>query len=155
MAKNKNQVSFDVQGLKEILTSLKTLDEDIREKTLKKGLRRVSKLIEAKAKALAPKGRIPGKKTISGSFTTSTKKGRTMLFGVVRNKAPHAHLLEYGHWLVKGKFFQKRIRWVDSVPPHGYMRGALSSTSQPAMNEFKTNLEQSLARLARKRARGA
>ena len=78
---------------------------------------KIAKKIAGTAKRLAPRGKTGNLR--KGIVAGKTKKNISMAF--VYSNAPHAHLIEYGHQLVRSG---KKIGHVAAYP---YLRPALSS----------------------------
>lgn len=156
MAIENVKFEVDVTGIKETIGSLSHLPVELRERIQRKALRNTTAAMLATAKTLAPKRRGEGSgKSISTRFAVGTKAKGNKLFAFVRNKAPHAHLMEYGFWLTKGKFFQKKIKFVGSHPPGGFMRAALVRNAEKSVATFKESVQDALRRMQKRAGRGA
>ncbi len=144
--------NLDKGDLDNIIARIRKLEPELQEKIFRKGMGKAGRRMLQTAKNLAPKRRGEGdSKSISSRFALSvrkTKDGR-MIKAFVRNKAPHAHLMEYGFWLTKGKYFQKRIKFIGPHPAQGFMRPALNQNGQVSLDEFKSNSEEALRKLGK------
>jgi HK97 gp10 family phage protein len=64
----------------------------------------------------------------------------------VINSARHAHLVEYGHELVKGGRLGRGGRVVGSVPPHPFFRPAVDQTKSAVQNRAADNVRKIIER---------
>jgi HK97 gp10 family phage protein len=96
------EVTVKVEGADEVAAAL--LDAGLMSQTLAQAMKAAVDLLELKAKQLAPKKRGYG----SPKSIVSRIEGRVLQAGkrgVVRSKAPHSHLVEFGtkaHSLARG-----------------------------------------------------
>lgn len=135
MAKN---FGLKVEGIDAAVSALRLVGDALAPQRIQECLLVGAQLIQARARELAPSGSGVNRK---GEAHTHLKdaifasKGRldpaapSVLAGVSVKRAPHAHLVEYGHVLWRGGVrSQGRGHQVGSVPAHPFLRPALDKS---------------------------
>lgn len=164
-------------GVPELLAALKGLGEVGSRAALQGALKKGAEVTAVEARRLAPRGTEPKTKTrlansikVMANLSRSQKRKR----GARRAEAeifvgptvPHAHLVEFGHVLVKArhegkvglvgrrgkkrKAFVKTKRVIGHVPAHPFMRPAFDSTKERAAREVFKELGAELKKVARR-----
>ncbi|WP_275760835.1 HK97 gp10 family phage protein [Ralstonia pseudosolanacearum] len=122
---------FELNG--DLLGGLDQLADDIEEHVVRSVAHAGALVFYEEARTLAPvyrgtekKGVRPGqlREAIYRAFADQQSTAGQAVYRISWNakKAPHGHLIENGHWLVRkvnGK--KERLRW---VPPHSFIRRA-------------------------------
>lgn len=91
-----NVAEFEVHGLKEVMDKLNSFPLKAAEKIERAAMRKVIKTLEDAAKANTPRGKT-GNLQAGIRVGTRLNKASATLTGFVKNIAPHANLVEYGH----------------------------------------------------------
>lgn len=114
------------------------------EKVRKKYVRRavsfaVSPVLKA-AKKYAPKDSGDLKKSLKRKIKAYSRNATVIgIVGPEKYKAPHAHLVEYGHRLVT-----KDGREIGFVPPHPFMRPAFTQNKETMLRRYRSKLIEGL-----------
>ncbi len=120
-------IQFKIEGVEELVSNLGTLVPEIQNKSGRSAMRYVSLAMAENVRRNAPVGDTGNLKNsiknsvrvFPGAIVAFAKAGTTK--GL---KGNHAHLVEYGHALVKGKYLGRRTL-SQRVPEHPFMRPAL------------------------------
>lgn len=97
-------VYFDLKGVEQLVRRLDKMPEKMRKSIERKALRKGLKEMESVAEGLAPVGppKPENEAKIKDSFQVKTRTKKGQVLGHLKNKAPHAHLQEFGWFLTKG-----------------------------------------------------
>lgn len=133
-----------IVGFKEILKKIesmpKKMAEKLERKALRKSLKELASLVEAKAPV--------DDGELKASIKVQVKKKRGEVVGSVLADSPHAHLVEYGHKLVKGGKLGKGgkvIGFVEPSPtPRGFMRASLDEYGEQLVHNTVKAVEEEL-----------
>jgi hypothetical protein len=138
-------VDFDRGSAKQLMDQLNKLPEELRVSVARRGIRKGLSVMEAHIRARVP--------VETGKLASSIKKTTIVrpwvVTGIIKVKAPHAHLMEFGYWLTKGKHIQRRVKFIQSNPPGGYMRSALTTYARDAVEAYEKTVRDALARVAK------
>lgn len=130
-------VEFEVKGLKElndtILKMMKSVEPDKVEPVLKKGAALIASAVRRNTPVgPAGKNRKPGnlKKAVRVKLLKRERYDQPApaIAAIDRKKAPHAHLVEYGHG------------GPQPAPPHPFFRPAVDATQGPALIQIEQKL---------------
>lgn len=137
-------VSARITGHKELEQALDALGRTAGKRAITAAARRVLKPVVKDAKRMAPRGdggknRKPLHRTIrvATKLNSSQMRGRARADGArvfIGSTDPKAHLVEFGHVLVKGRKGNRRV--IGHVPGHPFLR--------PAWDKHKGDLTQKL-----------
>lgn len=151
---------FDLQGAKELERTLEQLGKTFTRRVLRKALRRAAQPVLAEARRLAPVGDTVGKKklvrtiVIRDKLTRAQKRharrgippGAVTMF--VGSTSPKAHLVEFGHLLVRGTGDDREV--IGHVAAHPFMRPAWERNKGRVLALFRQVLwEEILATIAK------
>jgi len=132
------EFNVEVEGLEETMQSIERMAKSLRPDDVERILRRGAQVIRKEAISRAhrgPTGRL--KKSIRTRKLSRLGFGlqpAPIIVAVDRKKAPHAHLVEYGHALVKnGKV-------VGHVPAYPFWRPALDARLPNAVRTVERGL---------------
>ncbi len=130
--------TVDIQGMDEINKTIQRLAKSLKPDDVEPVLLKGAKIIATEAKSRAKRGPTGNlKKAIR------TKKLKRLGFGnqpaaviaaVDRKKAPHAHLVEFGHALVRNG------RVIGHVPAYPFWRPAVDAKAGEAMSQVERDL---------------
>ena len=135
-------VTFKLEGLKELEGRLKNMPFKLAVRLEKRALKKALDPIYKEAEANLARQTTPKTGNLAKSFLTRNKTFRKFYIKAeLVNYAPHAHLIEYGHWLKKGRIFQRIIRWIGERP---FMRPALDAKAAEALEIFRSETEKAL-----------
>lgn len=135
-------VTLQVTGLKELLGRLQDMPTKLAIALEKKALKKALDPIYKEAEANLARQTSPKTGNLARGFITRTKTFKKFYIKAeLVNYAPHAHLIEYGHWLKKGRYLQRTIRWVEERP---FMRPALEAKAEEAIEIFRSETERLL-----------
>lgn len=121
------KVKIDVQSLKLVVESMRALPFEVAQRieksVMKKALDPV--LQDAIRRAPVGDGMYNGRpaKHLADTLRIRIKKVKGNMYGEVVATAPHAHLVELGHNLVRGPRGGPQ-KWVAWVPPKHFLRSA-------------------------------
>lgn len=131
------QFEFKIEGLQELTKTIqdlsKSLDPDKSEPVILKG----AKVIGAEVRGRAPKGPTGNlKKSVKVKTLKrfSSKQPAPAIVAIDRKKAPHAHLVEYGHALVRGG------KVIGHVPAHPFFRPGIDAKAGEALKQIEAGL---------------
>lgn len=133
-----------IVGFKEILKKLESMPKKMAEKLERKALRASLKDLATMVESKAP----IDDGELKASIKVQVKKKRGELVGSVLADSPHAHLVEYGHKLVKGGRLGKGGRVVGFVQPsptpRGFMRASLDEFGEQFVHNAVKAVEEEL-----------
>lgn len=115
-----NTTSLKITGMAELIDKIRLLPIELQKKIEKTALRKALEPLQRAAIAKTPID--TGELVSSYKISTRTQKGD--LTARLTATAPHAHLIEYGHRMVRGD------RVVGFAPPKPFLRPALDETAQ-------------------------
>lgn len=134
------RVFASVEGAKAVENALEQLGESIGRSVVREAVKEAAKPIAEDAGAMAPRGTEPtgSRKRLADSIVVttrlkrSTRNARFAREGRVKRDVivhvgptvPHAHLVEFGHFLVKGSNRKGNRRVIGFVAAHPFMRPA-------------------------------
>lgn len=124
---------FNVEtDFNEIKIKLEKLPEKVLRNLERRAMRKALKSLKNETQRRAPIGepKSAGEPHIKDNITTSVSAKRGLVIGKVKVKAPHTHLVEFGHRLVKG------TEQIGTVPPHPFMRPALKTTAEQIVKDL-------------------
>lgn len=114
-----------INGLTELSEVLKTLPGDIEKEADKTSMQKVVKALQRDVRSRIHN--VTG--TLSARIKTEVKVEKDRVSGKVISTAPHTHLVEYGHRLVRtsgsNKDKVRTYRVIGYVPPYPFLRPAL------------------------------
>lgn len=134
-----------VEGLSDLLKNLQSLPLKVAQRLERIGLKRALEPMKQAAEALAPVGDT-GRLADSFKIKSRTRKGVPSASLVTT--VPYAHLVEYGHRLVKGRLLQKEI---GHVGPKAFMRPAFDANAEKATGIFRDETLEALKKLETKK----
>ena len=154
-------IKIKLEGLKDALDSLQSVGRTVRNKILRKALNDATQPILASAKARAAIGptrqlrRSLGRRVktyrLSGAVVAviGPRRGYRVLVERAGRQVPHdpakiAHLVEYGHVVVRGG------KVVGHTPPHPFMAPAMEENRTQAVSLISSRIANELDRLAAK-----
>lgn len=151
------QIEVKIEGMKEVENALNQLPKAAGKSALRTALRKAAKPIAPAAKAYAPVR--SGKLKDSIKIMTTVKKSQQgevkdpkLPHVFVGSTAPHAHLVEFGHAIVRNGEI------VGQASPHAFLRPAWDENKNTVLENFKkiiwTELVRQARRLAKKSASG-
>ena len=130
--------SVEVTGLKELLARLEKFPVNLQTKLERTALRRALQPVLEAAEAKVPVGETGN---LASGFVIKTRNKKGLISGRVVNTAPHAHLVEFGHRLIKGGRIR---RMIGTVGPHAYLRPALDENAEKTVDIFADEVEKAL-----------
>lgn len=155
MARRKDILAIDVEGIKEADLRLRAAGDEFAAKRIKEILMPVALYIRDRAKALVKRSSMGDLDHIhlrDAIFAVPGKKDDpSVVVGVDRKKAPHAHLVEFGHANWTGGRRRKGTgkKAGRRVPPHPYMRPAGDSAKGRIIDTTQNAIRQIVERLNR------
>lgn len=153
MVSRKDILSIEVEGLKEADMMLRAAGDAFAAKRIKEILMPVAEYIRDRAKGLVNRSRTNDLDHIhlrDAIFAVPGKKDDpSVVVGVDRKKAPHAHLVEFGHvnWTGGRRRNMKGQKAGKRVPPHPYMRPAGDSAKGRMIDTAAAAIRQIVERL--------
>jgi len=111
----KNQVTIEIKGIEELIKTLDSLEPDMRIKAARSSMRLVAQKMQSNMERLVPRGKTGNlASNLKHSVKMFPEKNAVVAFGRVKYSREkgggnHAHLLEYGHKLVKGRYARTTI----------------------------------------------
>lgn len=150
----KRTTTVEVVGLTELLRNLEKLRSDVERNVVRAGIRAGLETIARAAAQKAPAD--TGK--LKGAIKTRTRTRRGDVRGEVYvdySVAPHAHLQEFGHYIVRKNRagFKRVVGEVGSNPANGFMRPALYENERAILEGFRDATGAALQRAGRRAAR--
>lgn len=143
-----------IEGIDELIATLAQLTPEIQNKSGRSAMRRVSLEMSADLKANAPVGETGNlKNAVMQRASVHLMSGAIVAFAKVKYGAdagPHAHLVELGHALVKGKYLGRKT--IGFVEAHPFMKPTLYNGRQKWVNIAAEGVEQALQKLKKKGA---
>ncbi len=148
---NTARVSIRVRGLKGLERAFRRLPGDVANQVLEGGVKAGSAVVEAEITRRTPVGRtgllrrrMTNRKLKSSRLTAARKVGP---------RAPHAHLVEFGHVQVwkHPKTGKKYVK--GHVPAHPFVRPGAEAAFRPAVEVIGKTLGTGIERLAAQGAR--
>jgi HK97 gp10 family phage protein len=149
----KDVLAIEIEGLKEADMMLRAAGDAFAAQRIKEILMPVAEFIRDRAKSLV-------KRTSNNDFShihlrdsifavIGKKNDPSVVVGVDRKKAPHAHLVEFGHvnWIGGKRKNQKGHKAGKRVPAHPYMRPAGEAAKGRLINTAADAIRQIVERL--------
>lgn len=165
------KVTTSIQGLREMDQALTALGDSTRKSVLRRVLKHTLEPVAETAAALAPRGTRPaGRRVrladsirIKSRLKSRVSKARYAKYGrspygammFVGPSVPHAHLIEFGHQIVKGTRGGGNRRVVGFAPAHPFMRPAWDKHRAQLATRFREAIWPEIQRVARLWARQA
>ena len=142
-----------IEGIEELIAALATLTPEIQNKSGRSAMRKIARAMTGKAIANAPVGETgnlanslkPSVRIMKGSVVAFTKASQK---GGIDGKGNHAHLVEFGHKLVKGKGVRRKT--IGFVKAYPFLRPALYGGRDQWLQMAAEGVEASLKKLERK-----
>jgi HK97 gp10 family phage protein len=153
MARRKDILSIEVEGLKEADMMLRAAGDAFAAQRIKEILMPVAQFIRDRAKSIVKRSQTRDLDHIhlqDAIFAAPGKKNDpSVIVGVDRKKAPHAHLVEFGHvnWTGGRRRKMTGHKGGKRVPPHPYMRPAGDSAKGRMINTAAAAIRQIVERL--------
>lgn len=150
-------IHFDLKEVDDLIKKLDKLEDKLRRsverKALKKGMERLQGVAQSLAPIGPPKGELKARIKDSFEITTRTKKGNVTVR--CKNRAPHAHLQEFGWFLTKGPAGGKQtvigpVGQPYERGPKPFMRPAVDQTGPAIRQDVITATIEALAELETK-----
>src|SRR5580765_3798102 len=116
-----DEVHVTVKGLNEYILELNKFGVELAQKVELKALRKVANEIRKEAQRLAPAKSGKLRESIKVKKLSRSKYIRYAIY----SRAPHAHLIEYGHKLTTRKEGRGQGRFIKFVAAHPFLRPAL------------------------------
>ena len=133
-------ITLDISGDQELLKSLAALNKQITGKLMKNAMRAGGRVVVNQVKDTVPVGKTGNlKKSIKTKMVPYPVSGITVL--VIGAKAPHAHLVEFGHG------------GPHPAPPHPFMRPAFDASKLTAQERVERNLRNGIKRETKRLAK--
>ena len=140
-------MKVDMQLSGNLRESLEKLEAGMKEHVVRSAAHAGAKLFYEEARLRAPvydgkakKGIKPGqlRDSIYRVFSEGKSSDTTKIYEVSWNarKAPHGHLIEYGHWLVRGNGKLGPAQRIGRVPAIPFIRGSFDR-AQDAINAMR------------------
>lgn len=130
-----------VFGVEEIIKQLDKLPYEISRKITKGGIQAALEPIKNSAKAKVPRD----SGLLDSSIKTQINTSKGNIVGKVLAKSPHAHLVELGFWLTKGKGLKAKI--LKRIQPRAFLRPALIENETKVINIFADTVQSALKEL--------
>lgn len=155
MAK-KNEIEFKIDGIEELIATLATLTPEIQNKSGRAAMRKLAKDMTATTKASVPvktgnlfnslkdRVRVMGSAKSVVAITYAKYDGK----GDGSQGGNHAHLIEYGHKLVKGKYLGRKT--IGFVPAQPFLRPTLFNYKDTWIKIAADGVALSLTKLKRR-----
>ena len=160
------QVELNVVGAEHLDMALKELGRSTARTVLRGALRKAARPIAKEAALLAPRSGDGEGKPLADSMVIRTRltkwqryvarqRGDPEHFAVVYvgPAVPHAHLVEFGHVLVKGRGENRRV--IGFVGPTPYLRPAFESRKKEALEILRKAIWANIERTAKRWAKQA
>lgn len=148
-------MSIDLHGMEEVERRLRKLPANVERRVLKEALLDGGEPMLSEAKRRAPVGmprRHPGSVRLRDALMLGlhkTAKGLVWVrLGVDYTKNSVAHLVEFGHRLVRGKQAHGEVR------PHPFIRPSYDATKREVVHNIERNIVVGVEREAGKLGRG-
>lgn len=138
----KTAFTIEVEGLDEAIRRVQSITSALEAKDVEKVLLKGMRMVRDEVKARAPVGPTGNLKR-SVKAQIGKRRGRFVAgaFSAIDRKiAPHAHLVEYGHDLVKGGKKGRGGRVVGHVPAHPFFRPAWDSKQAEVKRQVEADL---------------
>ena len=132
-------MNIDVHGLDEFEQLLLSVAKEKYPKEAKKEIKKIANLALAAAKTITPRG--PTGNLRKGWKLGKVYKRENNYWAVVKNIAPHAHLLEFGHDIVVGGKLGRGGRVVGFVPGKYILERTIRVTESNLPSEIRRWLE--------------
>ncbi len=139
-------MSIKVTGFEALDRELAKLPLKIQNKVVKKMVREGAKVVQKAAKQKAPRktGRLRRAIIVRAKTRRETRPETVAAKVMIRSKAtkrgaiaPHAHLLEYGHQLVKGGKLGSGGKVIGFVAARPFMRPAFDNNKSKVINTMR------------------
>lgn len=132
-----DQFSVKLDGMDELMKQFQDLQKAVHPDKVEPITLKAARDIAREIRLWAPQGP-------TGNLRKAIRAKQLKRFGmnpapaiaaVDRKRAPHAHLVEYGHALVRGG------KTIGHVPANPFFRGAVSASQEPVLKEVIQKLE--------------
>lgn len=137
-----------IKGLRELDQALKQIPAAVRGEVRKKALRKAARVVKERAEGRAPvdtDGSGSTKdKPLADRFSVRMEKDVLKPTALVVNSAPHAHLIELGHWHVSHR--GRVIKWTSAIP---FLRPALAEKADEVQQILADEIEKALQKFGR------
>lgn len=141
MKNPKSIADFEIEGVKELVQRLRKLPDKLQKRLERRVIRQAMEIIEDGVIAAVPVGDT-GELAESIKLRTRTKRGK--LSARVDVKAPHAHLVEFGH---KKYDFRGRRVIGERVPAYPFYRPVLDEKADDVVRKAAKGIEAELKKL--------
>lgn len=154
-------IKVDISGLEETLKELSKLDQELIKTVERSGYRAAITRYKNLIVIATPKGMT---NNLVKGMSYSIKRYKTKIVGKILAKAPHAHLVEWGHAFPyegkevrrsKGKHYPskkypKLPEGATKVPPHSFFRPAMEKGVNIFIEDVVKHMERALKRWKKK-----
>jgi HK97 gp10 family phage protein len=153
------KMKYRKKDFKKIQKSLEEVIQQVQRRGMKDALSKSAQIGLKEARARAPQDKGVLKKSLKKRARTYGKGGAFVIVGPDRRTkvmhngknisgAYHAHLVEFGHKLVRGGKLSKGGKVVGHVPPRPFMRPAFDTKKEEMKLKYATEVKAAIKRHA-------